>query len=104
MSAQILGKRRTLAMRRLALAAIGISFFALSGTTLGADIGIADPSAVAVALGGRHATAHPTQPPATNAKTTSAFVDGLYKELMEWTSPPCLLATTAHRDRLEPLR
>ena len=34
MSAQILGKRRTLAMRRLALAAIGVSYFVLSGTTL----------------------------------------------------------------------
>jgi hypothetical protein len=94
MSAQILRKRRTLAMRRLALAAIGVSFFVLSGTTLGADIGIANPSAVAAALGGRHATAHPTEPPAINAKTTSAFVDGLYKELMEWTSPPCLSATS----------
>jgi hypothetical protein len=94
MSAQALGKRRTLAMRRLPLAAIGVSFFVLSGTTLGADIGIANPSAVAAALGGRHATAHPTEPPAINAKTTSAFVDGLYKELMEWTPPPCLSATS----------
>src|SRR5437660_6090250 len=93
MSAQILGKRRTLAMRRLALAAIGLSFFVLSGTTLGADIGTAKPSAVAAAPGGRHATAHPTEPPAINAKTTSAFLDGLYKELMEWTPPPCLSAT-----------
>ena len=72
MSAQILGKRRTLAMRRLALAAIGVSYFVLSGTTFGADIGIANPSAVAAALGGRHATAHPTEPPAINAKTRSA--------------------------------
>src|SRR5882762_1986015 len=90
MSAQIIRKRRTLAMRRLALAAIGVSFFVLSGTTLGADTGIANPSAVAVALG--HATAHPTERPAINAKTTSAFVDELYKELMEWTPPPCLSA------------
>jgi hypothetical protein len=81
-------------MRRLALAAIGVSFFVLSGTTLGADVGIANPSAVAAALGGRHATAHPAEPPAGNAKTTSAFVDGLYKELMEWTPPPCLSATS----------
>src|SRR6266481_9826280 len=94
MSAQILRKRRTLAMRRLALAAIGVSYFVLSGTTFGADIGIANPSAVAAALGGRHATAHPTENPAINANTTSAFVDGLYKELMEWTPPPCLLATS----------
>jgi hypothetical protein len=85
MSAQILRKRRTLAMRRLALARIGVSVFVLSGTTLGADIGIADPSAVVAALDGRHA---PTEPPAINAKTHSPFVDGLYKELMEWTPPP----------------
>ena len=94
MSAQILGKRRTLSMRRLALAAIGVSFFVLSGATLGAEIGIANPSVVAAALGGRHATAHPTEPPAINAKSTAAFVDGLYEELMEWTSPPCLSATS----------
>src|ERR1700719_3289275 len=95
MSAQILGKRRTLAMRRSALAAIGVSFFlVLSGATLGADIGIADPSAVAAAPGGRHATAHPTKPPEINATTHSAFVDGLYKELMEWTPPPCPSATS----------
>jgi hypothetical protein len=94
MSAQILGKGRTLAMRRLVLAAIGVSFFVLSGTTFGADVGIANPSAAAAALGGRHATVHPTEPPASNAKTTSTFVDGLYKELMEWTPPPCLSATS----------
>jgi hypothetical protein len=93
MSAQILRKRRALAMRRLALAAIGVGFFGLPGATLGADIGIANPSPAAVAPGGRHATAHPTEPPAINAKTHSAFVDGLYKELMEWTTPPCLSAT-----------
>jgi hypothetical protein len=105
MSAQILGKRRTLAMRRLALAAIGVSFFVLSGTTLGAGIGTANPSAVAAAPGGRHATAHPTEPPAINAKTTSAFLDGLYKELMEWTPPPCLSATSSRREHnaLSPL-
>jgi hypothetical protein len=34
MSAQILGKRRTFAMRRSALAAIGVSFFVLSGPRL----------------------------------------------------------------------
>ena len=94
MSAQILRKGRTLAMRRLVLAAIGVSFFVLSGTTFGADVGIANPSAAAAALGGRHATVHPTEPPASNAKTTSTFVDGLYKELMEWTPPSCLSATS----------
>jgi hypothetical protein len=105
MSAQILRKRRTFAIRRLALAAIGVSFFVLSGTTLGADVGIANPSAVAAAPGGRHATAHSTEPPASNAKTTSAFVDGLYKELMEWTPPPCLSATSSRREHnaLSPL-
>jgi hypothetical protein len=90
MSAQILRKGRTFAMRRLALAAIGVSLFVLSGATFGADIGIANPSAVAAAPGGRHATAHPTEPPEINATTRSAFVDGLYKELMEWTPPACL--------------
>jgi hypothetical protein len=75
-------------MRRLALAAIGISFFVLSATTLGADLRAADPSAVATALAGRATPARPTDPPATNAE----FVDGLYKELMEWTPPPCLSA------------
>jgi hypothetical protein len=92
-------------MRRLALAAIGVSFFVLSGTTLGADLRIADSSAVADALGGRRVTAHPTEPPATNANTPSAFFDGLYKELMEWTPPPCLSATSSHpeNDALSPL-
>jgi hypothetical protein len=94
MSAQILRKRRAFAMRRLALAAIGVSFFGLSGATLGADIGIPNPSEVAAAPDERHATAHPTEPPASNAKATSAFVDGLYKELMEWTPPPCLSETS----------
>ena len=88
MSTQILPKRCALALRRLALAAVGISFFALSATTLGADFRTADPSAVATASAERHAT--PTDPPAINAKTSPAFVDGLYKELMEWTPPPCL--------------
>jgi hypothetical protein len=105
MSTQIHRKRRTLAMRRLALAAIGVSFFVLSGATLGADIGIADPSAVAAAPGGRHATAHPTEPSAINAKTRSALVDGFYQELMEWTPPPCLSATSSRREHnaLSPL-
>jgi hypothetical protein len=94
MSAQIVTKRRTLAMRRLALAAIGISFFVLPGTTLGADLRTADPNAVATAPVGRHATAHPTEPPAIKAKTNSVFVDGLYKELMDWTPPPCLSSDT----------
>ena len=90
MNAQILPKRRTLPMRRLALAAIGISFFAWSVSTLGADLRSADPSAVAPAA--RHATpTYPTDPPAINAETSPAFVDGLYKELMGWTPPPCLL-------------
>ena len=94
MSAQILRNGRPFAMRRSALAAIGVSFFVLSGAALGADVGIANPSAVAAALGGRHATAHPTEPPEINATTSSAFVDGLYKELMEWTPPRCLSATS----------
>jgi hypothetical protein len=105
MSAQILRKRRTFGMGRLALAAIGVSFLAFSGATLGADIGIANPSAVAAAPGGRHAMAHPTEPPEINATTHSAFVDGLYKELMEWAPLPCLLATSSRREHnaLSPL-
>jgi hypothetical protein len=93
MSAQIFPERCALAMRRLALAAIAISFFVLSATTLGADLRTADPSAVATALAGRATPAHPTDLPAINAKTPSEFVDGLYKELVEWTPPPCLSAT-----------
>jgi hypothetical protein len=52
MSAQILRKRRTLAIKRLALAVIGLSFFVVSATTFGADVGIANLSAVAAVLGG----------------------------------------------------
>jgi hypothetical protein len=90
MSAQIVRKGRTLAMSRLVLAAIGISLLVLSGTTLGADLRTADPSTVSIALGGRHATAHPTELSAIKAKTTSTFVGRLYNELMDWTPPPCL--------------
>ena len=91
MSTQILPKRCALALRRLALAAVGISFFVLSATAFGADLRTANPSAVVTAPAERHATpTHPTDPPAINAKTSPAFVDGLYKELMEWTPPPCL--------------
>ena len=94
MTTQILAKRCGLAMRRLVLAAIGISFFGLSATTLGADLRAADPSTVATAPAGRHATlAHPTDPPAVNAKASPAFVDQLYNELMEWSPPRCLSAT-----------
>ena|SRR5215471_19911073 len=94
MSAQILAERCTLAMRRMALAAIGISFLVLSATTFGADLRIADSSVVATAPAGHHATpAHPADPPAINAQTSQAFVDGLYKELLDWTPPPCLSAT-----------
>ena len=91
MSAQILPKRRAPAMRRLALAAIGISLLGLSGTTLGADLRTVDPSTDAIAVSARHATAHRTEPLAIKPKTTSAFVDRLYKELMDWTPAPCLL-------------
>jgi hypothetical protein len=92
-------------MRRAALAAIGVGFFVLSGTTLGADLRIAEPSAVAAALGGREVTAHPTEPPAIKARTTSAFVDDLYKELMEWTPPPCLspMSSRPEDNALSPL-
>src|SRR5262249_33945158 len=84
MSAKILPKHCTLEMRRSALAAIGISFFVLSATTLGADLRTADPSAVAPAPTGGHATpAPPTDPLAINPKSSATFVDQLYKELME---------------------
>jgi hypothetical protein len=68
-----------------------ISLFVLSGTTLGPDLRTADPNAVNTALGGRHAPAHPTEPPAINAKTNSAFVDGLWR-------------TAASAERRRPLR
>ena len=90
-------KAPAVAMRRRVLAAIGISFFAFTATTLAAEVRTAGQNAVATTStsvsAGRHATpAHPTDPPAINAKIPSAFVDGLYKELMEWTPPPCLSA------------
>jgi|SRR6516162_2601378 len=86
MNAKILPRRCTLAMRRSALAAIGISFCALSATTLGADLRTTDRSAVATAPAGRQVTpARPTIGPAIKAKNTSEFVDRLYKELTEWT-------------------
>ena len=90
MSTQILAKHYTLAMRRSALAAIGISFFVLSATVLGADPRTADPSAVATAPAGRQVTpVGPTEAPPVNAKNSSEFVDRLYKELMEWTPTWC---------------
>ena len=75
MNAQILLKRRTLPMRRLALAAIGISFFAFTATTLAAEVRTADQNAVASASksvpAGRHAIpAHPTDSLAINSKGT----------------------------------
>jgi hypothetical protein len=94
MNAQILSKRSAFTMRRLVLAAIGISFFVLSTTTFGADLRTDHPSAVATAPARRYAIpAHPTDPPLVNAQTSPAFVDRLYKDLMAWTSPPCLSAT-----------
>ena len=94
MSAKILPKHCTLAMGRSALAAIGISFFVLSATTLGADLRTADPSAVGPASTGGHATpAPPTDPLAINPKSSATFVDQLYKELLERTPPSCPAAT-----------
>jgi PhoPQ-activated pathogenicity-related protein len=87
-----LPNRRTVAMRRRVLAAIGISFFAFTATTLAAEVRTADQNAVAIASksvpAGRHAIpAHPTEPLAINSKASAAVVDQLYKELMAWTSP-----------------
>jgi PhoPQ-activated pathogenicity-related protein len=87
-----LPNRRTVAMRRRVLAAIGISFFAFTATTLAAEVRTADQNAVATASksvpAGRHAIpAQPTDPLAINSKASAAFVDQLYKELMEWNPP-----------------
>jgi hypothetical protein len=84
--------RRTVAMRRRVLAAIGISFFAFTAATLAAEVPTADQNAVATASksvpAGYHAiSAHSTEPLAINSKASAAFVDQLYKELMEWNPP-----------------
>jgi PhoPQ-activated pathogenicity-related protein len=93
-----LPNRRTVAMRRRVLAAIGISFFAFTATTLAAEARTADQNAVATASklvpAGRHAIpAHPTDPLAINSKASAALVDQLYKELMAWNPPWCPFAT-----------
>jgi len=85
-------KAAAVAMRRRVLAAIGISFFAFTATTLAAEVRTADQKAVAIASklvpAGRHAIpAHPPDPLAINSKASAAFVDQLYKELMEWNPP-----------------
>jgi PhoPQ-activated pathogenicity-related protein len=87
-----LPNRRPVAMRRRVLAAIGISFFALTATTLAAEVRTADQNAVATASksvpAGRHAIpAHPTDPLAINSKASAAVVGQLYKQLMEWNPP-----------------
>ena len=87
-----LPNRRTVAMRGRVLAAIGISFFAFTATTLAAEVRTADQNAVATASksvpAGRHAIpAHPPDPLAINSKASAAFVDQIYKELMEWNPP-----------------
>jgi PhoPQ-activated pathogenicity-related protein len=87
-----LPNRLTVAMRRRALAAIGISFFAFTAATLAAEAPTADQNAVATASksvpAGYHTIpAHPIEPLAINAKASAAFVDQLYKELMEWNPP-----------------
>ena len=85
-------KAAAVAMRRRILAAIGISFFAFTATTLAAEVRTADQNAVATASksvpAGRHAIpAHPTDPLAINSKASAAVVDQLYKELTEWNPP-----------------
>jgi hypothetical protein len=99
MTIQIAGNRCTLPMRRSVLAAIGISFFALSATTFGADIRTADPSAAATATkslpaGRPPIPAQPADSLAANPKTPAPVVDQLYKELMEWMPPWCASATS----------
>ena len=90
MSTQMPPKRWLPSMGRLALAAIGISFFVASASTLGADRSTAAPAPAT-----RHATsAHPADPPSSNGKTSATFVDQLYKELMEWTPAGCASAAS----------
>jgi len=93
-----LPNRRTVAMRRRVLAAIGISFFAFTATGLAAEVRTTDQNAVAIASksvpAGHHAIpAHPTDPLAINSKPSATLVDQLYKELTEWTPPWCPSAT-----------
>jgi hypothetical protein len=86
---------------RCALAAIVISFFAFSTTTLGGDFGAAYPSAIAippkpVPAGRRPMPAHPINPPAVKpdrSATRTPIVDQLYEELMHWAPPGCSSAT-----------
>jgi ABC-type oligopeptide transport system substrate-binding subunit len=85
-------------MRRRVLAAIVISFFAFTATTLAAEVRTADQNAVATASksvpAGRQAIpAQPTDPLAINSKVSAAVVHQLYKELMEWNPPWCPPAT-----------
>ena len=87
-------KAPAVAMRRRVLAAIVISFFAFTPTTLAAEVRTADQNAVATASksvpAGRHAIpAQPTDPLAINSKVSTAVVHQLYKELMEWNPPWC---------------
>jgi hypothetical protein len=94
MSTQMLPKRCSGSMRRLALAAVGISFLVASAATLGADLRTADRSTTAPAPAARRATpTHPTDPLSVNGETSPAFVDQLYKELMEWTPAGCASTT-----------
>jgi hypothetical protein len=91
-------KAAAVAMRRRVLAAIGITYFAFTATTLAAEVRTADQNAVATASksvsAGRHAIpAHPTNPLAINSKASAALVDQLYQELMAWTPPWCPSAT-----------
>jgi hypothetical protein len=91
-------KAPAVAMRRRVLAAIVISFFAFTATTLAAEVRTADQNAVATASksvpAGRQAIpAQPTDPLAINSKVSAAVVHQLYKELMEWNPPWCPPAT-----------
>jgi len=85
-------KAAAVAMRRRVLAAIGISFFAFTATTLAAEVRTADQNAVATAsksvpAGRRAIPAHRSDPLAINSKASAAVVDQLYKELTEWNPP-----------------
>jgi hypothetical protein len=87
-----LPNRLTVAMRRRALAAIGISFFAFTAATLADEVHTTirtqSPLHRSRSRPGYHAIlAHPIEPFAINAKASAAVVDQLYKELMEWNPP-----------------
>jgi hypothetical protein len=80
---------------RSALAAVGVSFFTISISTHGADLGTRYSTALAVpsqpASPGR---AHPRDAMPDRSAQRARMVDQLYEELMRWTPPGCLSTAT----------